>query len=404
MNNRIVSMDQFRGYTIVGMILVNFIGDFKLVPDVFKHHNTYFSYADSIMPAFHFCVGFAMRLTLLKRLATQGAGLTYWQFVRRNLGLILIALVFFPSWADFKSWEALTNVGLWGVLAGPLKSGFWNTLAIIGVTSLFVLPVMAARWWVRVIFMAAMAAVHVWMSDSFYFDFMWGRPNWFNDYWRGGVGDRTGLDGGPLGCVGWSIAQIAGSLAYDLIATKEKRRAAETLFVCGAAFMIIAYVLSCCTRLYDVPPGTPKGETVIAESPVRLPFVNLADRSWSSLLAEPPFVKPPPGEERQYNYWMMSKRVCTLSFILFATGFALALYSVFVVACDATGFQLGAFRTFGVNPLAAYIIHLAVANAVHRFAPGDSPWAWIAFSFALYFGVTYLMVWYLEKQKIFLRM
>ena len=47
---------------------VNFIGDFAAAHPVFKHHNTYFSYADTIMPAFHFAVGFALRLTLLKRL------------------------------------------------------------------------------------------------------------------------------------------------------------------------------------------------------------------------------------------------------------------------------------------------------------------------------------------------
>jgi predicted acyltransferase len=38
---RIVSLDQFRGYTVVGMLFVNFLGDFQVVPPVFKHHNTY---------------------------------------------------------------------------------------------------------------------------------------------------------------------------------------------------------------------------------------------------------------------------------------------------------------------------------------------------------------------------
>jgi len=67
-SSRIISLDQFRGYTVAGMMLVNFIGDFAAAHPVFKHHNTYFSYADTIMPAFHFAVGFALRLTLLKRL------------------------------------------------------------------------------------------------------------------------------------------------------------------------------------------------------------------------------------------------------------------------------------------------------------------------------------------------
>ena len=72
MRRRIVSLDQFRGYTVVGMLFVNFLGGYQVVPAVFKHHNTYCSYADTIMPQFFFAVGFAYRLTFLRRLATSG--------------------------------------------------------------------------------------------------------------------------------------------------------------------------------------------------------------------------------------------------------------------------------------------------------------------------------------------
>jgi predicted acyltransferase len=65
---RIASLDQFRGYTVAGMLLVNFLGGFAVVPAVLKHHNTYCSYADTIIPQFFFAVGFAYRLTFLKRL------------------------------------------------------------------------------------------------------------------------------------------------------------------------------------------------------------------------------------------------------------------------------------------------------------------------------------------------
>src|SRR5208283_2501206 len=66
--SRIVSLDQFRGYTVAGMLLVNFIGEFQAVGAIWKHHNTYCSYADTIMPQFFFAVGFALRLTFLRRL------------------------------------------------------------------------------------------------------------------------------------------------------------------------------------------------------------------------------------------------------------------------------------------------------------------------------------------------
>ena len=64
---RLTSLDQFRGYTVLGMVFVNFIGGAEAIHPIFKHHHTYCSYADTIMPQFLFAVGFAMRLTLLRR-------------------------------------------------------------------------------------------------------------------------------------------------------------------------------------------------------------------------------------------------------------------------------------------------------------------------------------------------
>ena len=52
LQNRIESLDQFRGYTVAGMFLVNYLSGFWAAPFVCHHHNTYCSYADTIMPAF----------------------------------------------------------------------------------------------------------------------------------------------------------------------------------------------------------------------------------------------------------------------------------------------------------------------------------------------------------------
>ena len=37
--SRISSMDQFRGYTVAGMFVVNFVGGLAAFPEVLKHHN-----------------------------------------------------------------------------------------------------------------------------------------------------------------------------------------------------------------------------------------------------------------------------------------------------------------------------------------------------------------------------
>ena len=40
---RIASMDQFRGYTVAGMFVVNFLSSFAVIHPLLKHNNTYFS-------------------------------------------------------------------------------------------------------------------------------------------------------------------------------------------------------------------------------------------------------------------------------------------------------------------------------------------------------------------------
>src|SRR5437868_15100526 len=114
--SRINSLDQFRGYTVLGMFFVSFAGHFKIVGDIFKHHNTYCSYADTIMPHFFFAVGFAYRLTLLKRLKQEGAATAYARVIRRNLGLILLGMVIYHLDGKFDTWSKLQALGLPGFL------------------------------------------------------------------------------------------------------------------------------------------------------------------------------------------------------------------------------------------------------------------------------------------------
>jgi len=164
--------------------------------------------------------------------------------------------------------------------------------------------------------------------------------------------------------------------------------------------MIAGYGLSCLSMTYPVtqPPSTEEGEIQVAASPVIPP-------TWTIVQpAEPPFVQPPASEQRQLNYWLMNKRVVTLPFNLFSSGFSLAVYTFFILLSDLGRVQIGLFRTLGTNALAAYVLHEIVGGAVGSFAPKDSPLWWVAATFALYVGITYLFVRHLEKQGIFIRM
>jgi hypothetical protein len=421
---RIVSLDQYRGYTVAGMMVVNYLGGFAVAHAVLEHHNTYFSYADTIMPGFHFAVGFALRLVLLKRIATVGRRSAYFSIVRRGLGLILLSTVleFASSHDRFKHWSDLVQTGVWGALAGPLKLQFWETLAIIGVTSIWVLPVIAGSVRLRLAFLIACTGLHMLLCHLFYFDFMHARPNWLDQYW--GAPDVKGLDGGPLGFLAWTMPQLVGSFAYDCMLmgqrkipkqelTEETEAFSSVPSVASCSFfsffklliwslilMLAGYGLSCLSMNYPrtQPPSTQEDQIKVAASPVIPP-------TWTIVQpAEPPFVQPPASEQRQLNYWLMNKRVVTLPFNLFSSGFSLAVYTFFVLLSDVGRVQIGLFRTLGTNALAAYVLHEIVGGAVGSLAPKDSPLWWVATTFAVYVGITYLFVRHLEKHGIFIRM
>ena len=244
--------------------------------------------------------------------------------------------------------------------------------------------------------------IHVAISYLFNWDFVHGRPNGLDPYW--GAVKKRGWDGGFFGILAWSQPMLAGTLAFDAVASAPPVRAASRLIAWGLALMAVAYALSCLTRLQDVEAGSPPPAGDLAESPVWPPWAELSGRPASSMLAEPPFVGPPPASERPQNYWMMGKRVVSLPFTWFASGYALAVYALFVLACDAGPLRVGLFRTLGQNPLAAYLIHHKVEESVRMAVPEDSPLWYALAALAVFFLISYAFVRALERQKIYLRL
>jgi predicted acyltransferase len=360
-STRVISLDQFRGYTVLGMLLVNYLGRFD-VPAVLKHHNSYCSYADTIMPQFFFAVGFAYRLTFLRRLQKDGWFAGTRHVLQRNLGLILLGIVVYHLDGQMQSWAELQTLGLRGFLRTAFQREAFQTLVHIGVTALWVLPVIAAGPVVRILFAAGSGLIFLYLSHSFYYDWVMQRP---------------GIDGGPLGFLTWTIPMLVGSLAYDIAAATEPRFAARRALAWGAVVMVLGYGLSCLNRV--TPPNTP---------------------SWSTVLVEPPFVSP----TASVNVWTMSQRAGSLSYLTFAAGFSLAVYALFIVLCDVGRFRSGVLETFGKNALAAYIIHEMVLRAFRPYTPPDSPGWFVGLSLAGFYLVCYAFLRHLEKHNLYLRL
>jgi predicted acyltransferase len=371
---RIASLDQFRGYTVLGMFLVNFAGVFAVLPATIRHHHTHVSYADTIMPQFLFAVGFAYRLMFVRRSATIGAAAAYRRAFERCLGLLLIGLIIHGIDGGVRSWSELETLGLEGFFLTGFQRKPFQALVHIAVTSLWVLPVIGARPTIRIAYAVGSLALFTDLSRRFYYTWVMTRP---------------GIDGGPLGFLTWTTPLVVGSLACDALSSAGPRRCVRLFLAWGLALMLAGYGLSCLSRVLD-PAAT-------------------------TIFAEPPFVSPPNSEELRdrlskapenagHMMWLMSQRAGSPSYLIFGAGFSLAVYALFVLASDLHRLRVGVFETFGANALPGYIIHDLVGNTLGPFAPKDAP-LWYALAlFGLFFLLCYVFLRYLEKRKIFLRL
>jgi hypothetical protein len=314
-----------------------------------------------------------MQLSLGKRLESGGK-MPWVRAIRRILGLALVAIV----WYTFCEWSGIVKDfqtrPATQVLLKLYKDDYSQTLMHIAVTSLWILPVITMNWKIRLAYAVFSGLLHFLIS--------W----WFNFVWV--HSDPGGVDGGPLGFLSWAVPALCGTLACDAV-RRSGTQAALRIALCGVGVMVVGWLMSFGTVLYNVhgePPLTEASSpdeiaTAKAKSsglnPVRFPpdpVVPTWDRlrTWDGTIVELPFVPPPDDKHRQWNYWMMSQRGGNLSYPTFCAGLSLVIYSLFLWACDGKKWQLGIFRTLGTNSLAAYLLHDVAGWLIKDHYPSDS--------------------------------
>jgi predicted acyltransferase len=347
------------------MVFVNFAGGYDHIPKTFGHHHVYCSYADTIMPGFLFCVGMAMRLTFLRRAATDGLRVAYHKAIKRNLGLIFVGCVVYHFTGGFKSWADVETEDWGSFLLSAIKRHPFEALTHIGVTSLFVLPVIGQHWAVRIAYAVGAGFLHAYTSQSGYYEWNMSNP--------------VGIDGGPLGFLSWSIPLVFGSVAADLL--EPGHAAAELVVMAGIAFVLM------------------------------IPSLLVSNLHVLNLCGEPtsiiyPLIHPHEmdGECFRKSYWTMSQRAGSVTYTTFGAGFSLALFALFRLAADGYRLRWSYLDLFGKHALVAYVAHDLVMETVKPFVPKDAPAWYVLAGFAVVLAALTLILRYFDRNKFAVRL
>jgi predicted acyltransferase len=205
---RIVSLDQFRGFAIFGMILVNYLGYFTKIPETMKHPNYGMTFANTIAPFFLIAVGMGFRMSITGRIKKYGRKNSYYIALKRYFILIIIGIVLYGPDPVNSMWDAFVDIGFAGLLT---------------------LPFILSKRWIRL----TLALLYLIIYQCLFA---------FTDY---GVWTmQHSIDGGPLGTISWAAILFFGTVLIDDLQEQTRLVFIRRSLITGAMLMIMGYLLS----------------------------------------------------------------------------------------------------------------------------------------------------------------
>jgi predicted acyltransferase len=207
-NSRKLSIDQFRGFAIFTMIMVNYLNHFQVIPETFKHPHYGMTFANTIAPFFLIAVGMGYRISMVNMVAKSGKKTAFIHSIKRYLILIFIGIVLYGPDFRVDIWDALVDIGFAGLLALPfiLQS---KTVRAIAAFSFLILY--------QLLFVYA------------------------------GYGQWTmarSIDGGPLGPLSWVSILLFGTILYDFLKESNSKEFILKTLIWGSVLTLLGYLLS----------------------------------------------------------------------------------------------------------------------------------------------------------------
>lgn len=207
------SIDQFRGLTIMAMVVANFVNDVEIIPAWIRHaREDGLGVIDFIAPMFVFAIGLTYGPSLHRRVARDGWASSLGHFIRRAMLLVGIGCI----------------LGAGEIVVGVNDGDFnWGVLQSLGVSILLTLPVLTLRpLWRFSIGLTLLCGYQV-LLDRFWAEAVTNAPH-----------------AGLQGSLGWAAAMMIATALADVFRISSISRAlapasSTILVVAGIALAMV---------------------------------------------------------------------------------------------------------------------------------------------------------------------
>ena len=350
------SMDQYRGYAIFGMLLVDYFGSYDadlLNPEtstgitwLLAHlwhqlhhpHGAGFTFADLIAPVFMFVVGMGMRLSMVRRMEHGDVHDARMGLLKRYAIIVMLGFTIYTGYL----WDALLNIGLAGML---------------------VLWVVDKKPWQRFAFGVGLVSLYQLVSVyTTYGQITQGTLSYTGEtmplIWKlipfGPSLLEIPINGGPLGHWSWALMMIGGTLAYDVLATKDQRKITLTFLAWGLGLAVVGLLLQA---------------------------------EWGGIK----------------EAWPISKNWVSASYSFWVTGLCFLNLLLFYYICDVAGWEIPNLTVLGINPLAIYVLQWCICESGARFIDRGASWTYIFVGWFIFYGVCYGAARYFYEKNIIIK-
>ena len=198
--NRLISIDFFKGITIILMVFVNTTAKYNNIPAWSKHAVDFgLTYVDLIAPFFIFMMALNFKSSFYRRLENKGRKQTYLKFIYRYLVFLGLGLV----------------LSIGSTATGELTF-HWGTLQVLGASGLIALPFieMKNKW--KLMIMMILLIIHQMILET---------PFKIIIY--------DGAEGGFFGSLSWGAMMILSTIISDGIYQFRENEGKKSMLIFG---------------------------------------------------------------------------------------------------------------------------------------------------------------------------